>query len=335
MELQNNSRPARGIEEAASESLHRSVYLPLVRSLTPTSLQVFDFVHVTTEAPEGQQPTEIPTLVTVTESAPRRLEFGVGYGSEDKVRGSVDWHHFNLGGAGQHFKASGKWSSTLSGMSVGYQIPYPFRTMTSADTQVYAWWTDIPTYTSQSNGGTIDAVYRISPIGARRREAPDGLGARDVGDEMLRLDDLAALDPEAHGQLRGHHDTGRRAAVDDRHEADGACVGVGHVDPEPRRVAGRGRIPVAGAACFGLDDEAVDPAIRWEFACEEPPLTLAAELLDFECGVSFAGVRPRERDQQTGVLGEEDDPWSLWARVLQALRAINEHIREVVCIRRQ
>ena len=45
MELQNNSRPARGIEEAASESHHRSVYLPLVRSLTPTSLQVFDFAE--------------------------------------------------------------------------------------------------------------------------------------------------------------------------------------------------------------------------------------------------------------------------------------------------
>ena len=45
MELHNNSRLARGIEEAASESLHRSVYLPLVRSLTPTSLQVFDFAE--------------------------------------------------------------------------------------------------------------------------------------------------------------------------------------------------------------------------------------------------------------------------------------------------
>jgi cytochrome c553 len=45
MELQNNSRPARSVEEAASESPHRSVYLPLVRTLTPTSLQVFDFAE--------------------------------------------------------------------------------------------------------------------------------------------------------------------------------------------------------------------------------------------------------------------------------------------------
>ncbi|WP_428308140.1 PSD1 and planctomycete cytochrome C domain-containing protein [Lacipirellula sp.] len=45
MELQNNSRLARNIEEAANESQHRSVYLPLVRSLTPTSLQVFDFAE--------------------------------------------------------------------------------------------------------------------------------------------------------------------------------------------------------------------------------------------------------------------------------------------------
>jgi outer membrane protein insertion porin family/translocation and assembly module TamA len=158
----------RSMRFAPGEAYRESLVLASQRRLA--SLQVFDFVHVATEAPEGQQPAEIPTLVTVTESSPRRLEFGVGYGSEDKVRGSVDWHHLNLGGAGQHFKASGKWSGTLSGVAVGYQIPYPFRTVTSADTQLYAWWTDIPTYTSQSNGGTIDAVYRISPIGARRRE---------------------------------------------------------------------------------------------------------------------------------------------------------------------
>lgn len=45
MELQNNSKPARGVENAANESEHRSVYLPLVRNLTPTSLQVFDFAE--------------------------------------------------------------------------------------------------------------------------------------------------------------------------------------------------------------------------------------------------------------------------------------------------
>jgi cytochrome c553 len=45
MELQDNSPLARQIEDAAFRSRHRSVYLPLVRGLTPRALDVFDFAE--------------------------------------------------------------------------------------------------------------------------------------------------------------------------------------------------------------------------------------------------------------------------------------------------
>ncbi len=45
VELQNTSRLARRIEERGRASTHRSLYLPLVRGLTPTSLHVFDFAE--------------------------------------------------------------------------------------------------------------------------------------------------------------------------------------------------------------------------------------------------------------------------------------------------
>lgn len=43
IELRGNQPEARGLFKFAFESKHRSVYLPLFRTLTPTSLEVFDF----------------------------------------------------------------------------------------------------------------------------------------------------------------------------------------------------------------------------------------------------------------------------------------------------
>jgi cytochrome c553 len=45
VELPNNGPIARGIIEKARSSTHRSLYLPLLRGITPTSLEVFDFAE--------------------------------------------------------------------------------------------------------------------------------------------------------------------------------------------------------------------------------------------------------------------------------------------------
>ena len=45
MELPNNGPLARRLGEQALASTHRSVYLPLLRGLIPTSLEVFDFAE--------------------------------------------------------------------------------------------------------------------------------------------------------------------------------------------------------------------------------------------------------------------------------------------------
>ena len=45
MELPNNGPVARGIIEKGRASTHRSLYLPMLRGLTPTSLEVFDFAE--------------------------------------------------------------------------------------------------------------------------------------------------------------------------------------------------------------------------------------------------------------------------------------------------
>ncbi|WP_406694436.1 PSD1 and planctomycete cytochrome C domain-containing protein [Singulisphaera sp. Ch08] len=45
IEIRNNEPRARELAKAARESHHRSLYLPLLRQLTPTSLEVFDFAE--------------------------------------------------------------------------------------------------------------------------------------------------------------------------------------------------------------------------------------------------------------------------------------------------
>ncbi|MBI2804025.1 MAG: PSD1 domain-containing protein [Planctomycetes bacterium] len=45
IELTNVSPLAKKLEEAANTSVHRSIYLPLLRTLTPRSLEVFDFAE--------------------------------------------------------------------------------------------------------------------------------------------------------------------------------------------------------------------------------------------------------------------------------------------------
>ena len=45
IEIRNNGPEAKGLAQAAQNSLHRSVYLPLLRGLTPNSLAVFDFAE--------------------------------------------------------------------------------------------------------------------------------------------------------------------------------------------------------------------------------------------------------------------------------------------------
>jgi hypothetical protein len=45
IELTNVSPEAKRIEKACEASMHRSIYLPLLRTLTPRSLEVFDFAE--------------------------------------------------------------------------------------------------------------------------------------------------------------------------------------------------------------------------------------------------------------------------------------------------
>ena len=54
-------------------------------------LETFQFANIEPQVTEGEQPAIVPVKVTVTEGKHRKVNFGVGYGSEEKARGSIDW----------------------------------------------------------------------------------------------------------------------------------------------------------------------------------------------------------------------------------------------------
>ena len=82
-------RPGRPYRQSALQQSQRKLY----------TAELFEFANVEPVRSE-EKPPEIPTRVTVTEGKHQKVNFGVGYGTEEKARVEVDWRHVNfLGGA--------------------------------------------------------------------------------------------------------------------------------------------------------------------------------------------------------------------------------------------
>ena len=102
----------------------------------------------------------VPVRVTLTEAPPRRLELGIGYGSEERARASAKWSHANFFGGARQATAEGRWSSIDRGAKVGLVEPWLFHRGLSLTVGATAWRTSQLTFDSQTYGGQATAVYR-------------------------------------------------------------------------------------------------------------------------------------------------------------------------------
>jgi outer membrane protein assembly complex protein YaeT len=153
-------------------------------------LELFQFVNIAPRLPEDRSPS-VPVVVTVAEGKHRRLQLGVGYGSEEKARGRVSWRHVNFGGGARTVETEAKWSSIEQGSS---------------------WWASEPIFTSRSSGGRaiVTKDFSRAPAGADRgvrntisgsliREyqnysiAESALGDPTMRDQLISL----GLDPDS------------------------------------------------------------------------------------------------------------------------------------------
>lgn len=102
---------------------------------------------------QGEAANQIPTRVTVTEGKHRKVNFGAGYGSEEKVRGEIDWRHVNFWGGARTAGVFARYSALDRGVRLNFKQPYFFSPVHSLGLSAQSWFSDEPAYTLTTIGG--------------------------------------------------------------------------------------------------------------------------------------------------------------------------------------
>ena len=121
-------------------------------------LEVFQVVSVTPR-PEEAKGNLVPVRITVAEGPPRQLKLGLGYGSEERARGTFSWRHVNFYGGARQAEIEAKASSIDQGFKFSMIEPYLGRPGLELDVTGTTWRTHQLTYDSQTYGGRATLAY--------------------------------------------------------------------------------------------------------------------------------------------------------------------------------
>jgi outer membrane protein assembly complex protein YaeT len=141
------------------ELFQRSVVQDSQRRLY--GLELFQFANVEPLNQE-QQPEEVPVRVTVAEGNHQRVNFGVGYGSEEKARVDAEYHHVNFLGDARSAGAHVRWSSLDRGVRLDFTQPYFLSPHFSLGAEGQQWYTYTPAYNSVVSGAKLTLMHRTS-----------------------------------------------------------------------------------------------------------------------------------------------------------------------------
>jgi outer membrane protein insertion porin family/translocation and assembly module TamA len=144
-------RPGRPYRQSALQQSQRKLY----------SAELFEFVNIEPVRAEDKPP-EVPTRVTVTEGKHRRVNFGVGYGTEEKARVMVDWRHVNFFGGARTAGVLARYSSLDRGVRLNLKQPYFFSPQYDLNLAGQSWHSAEPAFTLDTNGGraTVTRQFR-------------------------------------------------------------------------------------------------------------------------------------------------------------------------------
>jgi len=170
-------RPGQLFEQSKLRESQRRLY----------SMELFNFVNIETstapsaEAPGAEAPApeaapdRIATRVTVTEGKHRKVNFGLGYGTEEKARGEIDWRHVNFFGGARTAGVFARYSALDRGVRLNFRQPYFFAPRYSFGLSAQSWYTDEPAYQLTTTGGratvTRESSRSRSPLGGRQTTA--------------------------------------------------------------------------------------------------------------------------------------------------------------------
>ena len=129
------------------------------------SLEVFQFANVEPVREEGAKPIEIPTRITVTEGKHRKVNFSVGYGTEEKARVEADWRHVNFFGGARTAGVRARYSALDRGVRLNFNQPYFLSPRFSLGSQGQYWHTDEPAYVLDNVGGRITLTREFGRAG--------------------------------------------------------------------------------------------------------------------------------------------------------------------------
>jgi outer membrane protein insertion porin family/translocation and assembly module TamA len=143
------------------------------------AMELFDFVNIEPVGEVGEgaasqegEPDQIATRVTVTEGKHRRVNFGIGYGSEERARGEIDWRHVNFFGGARTAGVFARYSSLDRGVRLNFRQPYFFSPRYSLGVSGQSWFSDEPAYRLTTVGGRVTVARefgrRRSVLGAQQ-----------------------------------------------------------------------------------------------------------------------------------------------------------------------
>jgi outer membrane protein assembly complex protein YaeT len=175
------------------------------------NLELFQFANVEPE-PGGGQPTTLPMRVTVAEGKHRRLNFGVGYGTEEKARVDARWQHANFFGGARTAGLAARWSSLDRGVKADFTEPYFLSSHFSLGFSAQAWNTVEPLYSLDALGGRVTLTHRANrrtswSVGfvneyQRSTVTEEGLADPSLRNELIALG-LDPVDGRQAGTVRG------------------------------------------------------------------------------------------------------------------------------------
>jgi outer membrane protein assembly complex protein YaeT len=86
-------------------------------------LDLFSQIQVSLQ-PSPADPREVPIEIRVEEKPPREIQVGIGYGTEDQLRGQVRWRHNNWLGGGRRLEIGAKASFIARELEIAFLQPH-------------------------------------------------------------------------------------------------------------------------------------------------------------------------------------------------------------------
>ena len=174
------------------------------------SLELFNFVNVEQvaaaeeRAVQGAEADRIPARVTLVEGKHRRVNFGVGYGSEERARAQVDWRHVNFFGGARTAGVLGRYSSLDRGVRLNFKQPYLFTRRHSGTLSAQSWFSDEPAFRLTTIGGraTITREFGVARTAVLGTKAGSTLALTYANErEDYEIDQDLVNDPTVRDEL--------------------------------------------------------------------------------------------------------------------------------------